>query len=113
MRYLLYNEARKQSFKSVFVISLTAFNGEWAAIVGKKNVSDIYNAKWLERLLDAQAKLVKKGKPNEMLLIMDDCVGSAKFSDGVMTKIAVAGRHYKLTCWISTQSYTKILNAAS
>ena len=108
MKYLLYNEARKQSFKSVFVISPTSFNGEWADILGKKSVSNIYSAAWLERLLDAQAKLVKKGKPNEMLLIMDDCVGSAKFSDEVMVKIAIAGRHYKLTCWISSQGYTKI-----
>jgi hypothetical protein len=108
MKYLLYNEARRQSFKTVFVISPTSFNGEWDILVGKKNVSNIYSPTWLENLLTAQSKLVKKKKPNEMLLILDDCVGSAKFNDEVMTKIAIAGRHYKLTCWISSQGYTKI-----
>jgi hypothetical protein len=76
--------------------------------VGPNNVSDKFNAEWIQSLLQKQGELINKGKAAPGLLILDDMVGTANWNCDVMTKIAISARHYNISCWISTQWYFKL-----
>ena len=108
MRHLLHVLSKGKKFDWIYVISPTSFNGEWSDIVGKKNVTDTFNAVWLERLMNAQAASIGKGRGSSGLIIMDDCLGSANFQEDIFTKLAIAGRHFKITVWATFQHYFKV-----
>jgi len=97
-RWLIYQLTKQKRFKWFLVISPTgAFNGEWDAI-GKKNVIPSVPPEWLESLMTAQAKLVKKGKPCDgCIIIIDNGLGSFKFTDPAFLKLCCNGRHYNLS----------------
>ena len=96
-KHLLYVLAKGGRFKWVLVIT----------IVGAENVLPIFNAEQVETLMQRQADLREDGIDNPGLLILDDCLGSANFQSDLFTKIASAGRHYRITVWASFQHYHK------
>ena len=106
-KFLLYTLARAQRFKWVLVITPTAFNGEWSSIVGEDAVLSVFDPEQVETLMQRQADLREDGIDNPGLLILDDCLGSANFQSDLFTKIASAGRHYRITVWASFQLYHK------
>jgi hypothetical protein len=108
MKHLLHKLMKEKAFDWVLVFSATKFNNEWCDIVGEKNVCDEFNPDWVMNLLDKQGALVKKRKAKPGLILIDDMIGTANFKSDVITKIAIASRHYKITCWISSQYYTKL-----
>ena len=105
MKHLLGVLARAKKFRGVTVVSATAFNGEWAAVVGDKHVLPEFDPEWLDQLLRRQAALKEDGVDNPGLLILDDCLGAANFHSDVFTRIASAGRHYGVSVWASFQHY--------
>ena len=106
-QHLLYVLAKAGRFKWVLVICPTAFTGDWGAIVGEKNVLSVFNEEQVETLMQRQADLREDGVDNSGCLILDDCLGSADFQSSLFTKIASAGRHYRITVWASFQHYHK------
>jgi hypothetical protein len=108
LKHLLAGCMKRKQFKWVIIFSSTAFNGEWAKIVGDKNVYSEFDPDLITGLLENQAKLVKKKRGKPGLLLMDDMVGTANFKSDIMTKIAIASRHYYISCWITCQYYTKV-----
>jgi hypothetical protein len=106
-KHLLSILARGKRFEWIFVVSPTSFNMEWSSIVGEANVSSEFDPDWMNALLASQAKSIKAGKGSSGLIILDDCVGSTSFHQDVVTKIAVTGRHFLLTCWCSFQHWFK------
>ena len=107
MKHLVSVLARGRAINWIRVITPTAFNGEWAAIVGDDHVEPEFDEEWLDDLLRRQADLKARGVNNPGLLILDDCLGSANFSSSLFTRIAAAGRHYGVTVWASFQHYYK------
>ena len=107
MKHLLGVLARGKKFRWVTVVSATAFNGEWAAVVGEKHVLPEFDPEWLDALLVRQAALKADGVDNPGLLILDDVMGAANFHSDVFTRIASAGRHYGVTVWASFQHHFK------
>ena len=107
MQHLLGILARGKKFRWVTVVSATAFNGEWAAVVGERHVLPEFDPEWLDELLRRQAALKADGVDNPGLLILDDCLGAANFQSDVFTRIASAGRHYGVTVWASFQHHFK------
>ena len=57
--------------------------------------------------MERQAELREDGVENDGLIVFDDCLGSANFQSELFTKIASAGRHYRITVWVSFQHYHK------
>ena len=106
-KHLLYVLAKGGRFKWVLVISPTAFNGEWASIVGAENVLPVFDEAQVETLMQRQADLREDGVDNPGCLILDDCLGSANFQNDLFTRISAAGRHYRITVWASFQHYFK------
>ena len=58
--------------------------------------------------MERQAQLREEGVDNPGLVIMDDLIGAAHFANDVFTRLACAGRHYKITCWIACQHLFKL-----
>ena len=106
-QHLLYVLAKSGKFKWVLVIYPTAFTGSWSAIVGEDAVLPVFDPEQVETLMQRQADLREDGIDNPGLLILDDCLGSANFQSDLFTKIASAGRHYRITVWASFQHYHK------
>ena len=106
-KHLAYVLAKGGRFKWILVITPTAFNGEWSAIVGEDAVLPVFDPEQVETLMQRQAELREDGHDNPGLLILDDCLGSANFQSDLFTKIASAGRHYRITVWASFQHYHK------
>ena len=106
-KHLLYVLAKGGRFKWVLVICPTAFTGDWGAIVGPENVLPVFNPDQVETLMERQAELREDGVENDGLIVFDDCLGSANFQSELFTKIASAGRHYRITVWASFQHYHK------
>jgi hypothetical protein len=57
--------------------------------------------------MERQAELREDGVQNDGIIVFDDCLGSANFQSELFTKIASAGRHYRITVWASFQHYQK------
>ena len=107
-KFLLYTLARAQRFKWVLVICNTSFTGDWGAIIGEENVLPVFDGEQLENLMERQGQLREEGVDNPGLIIMDDLIGAAHFASDVFTRLACAGRHYKITCWIACQHLFKL-----
>ena len=105
MKHLLRTLALGKKFNWVTVVSATAFNGEWGAVVGEKHVLPEFDPEWLDQLLRRQVALKADGVDKPGLLIFDDCLGSANFGSEIFTRIASAGRHYGVSVWASFQHY--------
>jgi len=99
---------KRKQFQWIIVFSATKFNGEWSEIVGEKCVYDDFNADMVTALLANQAKLVKKKKAKPGLLLFDDMIGTAKYKSDIMSKIAIASRHFLISVWITSQFTTKM-----
>ena len=96
-RWIIYHLTQQKRFQWFLVISPTgAFNGEWDS-VGKKNVIPSVSPEWLETLMTAQAKLIKKKKPCDGCIIIDDGLGSFDFTHKSFLKMCCNGRHYNST----------------
>ena len=99
--------SKGKKFDWVSVCTPTAFNGQYAQIVGENNVREQFDEKWLDTVLANQREAKRNGQLNPGLLILDDCVGHIAFNSNLFTRLATAGRHYNLTVWISFKIYTK------
>ena len=106
-RYLLHCLAGASKFSHVRVITSTKFNGEWSAIVGDENVYETFNEDDIERLLDHQKACKLASKPNPILLILDDMLGSMHMQSPIMLRLASTGRHFEVSLWLTAQHYAK------
>ena len=108
MRHLLHVLARGKRFKWVIVISPTSFTQEWGSIVGSDNVLSKFDPEQVGHLMDRQGELREDGVDNPGLLILDDCLGAANFQSDLFTRIASAGRHYRVSVWVACQHMFKM-----
>ena len=108
MRHLLHVLAKGHKFKWVLVVSPTKFNLEWSSIVGDDNVLDTFDPEQIATLFDRQAALREDGVDNSGLLILDDALGACNLQSDLFTRIASAGRHYRVSIWLAAQHYFKV-----
>jgi hypothetical protein len=108
LKHLLKDCMKRKQFQWIIVFSATKFNGEWSDIVGEKCVYDDFNPDMVNALLANQAKLVKKKKAKPGLLLFDDMIGTANFKSDIISKIAIASRHFLISVWITAQFPTKM-----
>jgi len=108
MRHLLHVLAKGHKFKWVLVVTPTKFNQEWSSVVGDDNVLDTFDPKQIATLFDRQAALREDNVLNEGLLILDDCLGACNLQSDLFTRMASAGRHYRVSIWLAAQHLFKI-----
>lgn len=109
LKWLLYHY--KDDFGLALVCTETPQNGFWQPIVGNKWVHNGWDPFMVEKLLEDQRaecdreKRERNYKPRKVLLILDDIVGDRKqiHEDTVLNKLAVQGRHFKISICLTTQ----------
>lgn len=104
LTYMIYKCARQ--YNNVIIMTPTAFNGHYTAFTA--NVVPRFDEELLTHILDQQALYATQKKKNSLLLVLDDCVSAANFGSKVFERIATQGRHYNVSCWITSQHYTKL-----
>ena len=113
LRYLVM--AEKHKFHKIFVISPTNItNGFYNGFIEKQNIRSNWTDEWVNKLLEILQNLNKNKKcqndlPKNVLLILDDCCSNTKFHNSkTFEKIFTTGRHYFLSCIITSQYLTHI-----
>ena len=103
MRYLLYQLTQARRFNWIAVISPTAvYNGEWD-FVGKENVTDTFDEKWIFNIMKVMGERHKKDPAYEGLIILDDCLDAVKLDNKALLQLYRGGRHYGISVWVSSQ----------
>ena len=120
---LLYKLARKT--KVVYVMSTTAFSGYWAQYVDKKFIFEGYRKDIIAQIIEKQRESIenmRKMNPKMSIedirshpdiaktFVLDDIIAD-KYqvrADKFLAELAVAGRHYGLTIFITTQYVNSI-----
>ena len=108
MRHLLHVLAKGHKFKWVLVVTPTKFNLEWSSIVGDDAVLDTFDEDQIATLFDRQAALREDNVSNEGLLILDDALGACNLQSELFTRMASAGRHYRVSIWLAAQHFWKV-----
>ena len=108
MRHFLHVLAKGHKFKWVLVVTPTKFNQEWSSIVGDENTLDKFDPDQIATLFDRQAALREDGVDNSGLLILDDALGACNLQSDLFTRMASAGRHYRVSIWLAAQHLFKI-----
>lgn len=106
--HMVHQVAKAKCFDTVLIICPTAFNELCPYRSFCNNIIQTFDEDMIQSIMDRQQKLIKAGKYNRLLLILDDCVSKANFKHTVYETIATQGRHYLVTCWVTSQHYTKI-----
>ena len=110
----------KDFFHEIYLFSPTAEIDDLAKHLKlkKENLVTDPTEEKLSDIIESQKNLVKKhgikkvGKNKRVLIILDDIVSSVKFlKSPTMLKLATMARHYMISSFVSTQSYTKIPRA--
>ena len=112
LRFLVMAEQHK--FYKLFVISPTNITNGFYSFVPKENIFNEWSDEWVESLLLTLSNINKnkksqKDKPHNVLLILDDCCSNTKFHNSkTFEKIFTTGRHFFLSCIITSQFITHI-----
>ena len=112
LRYIVMAEQDK--FYKIFVISPTHATNNFYNFIPKENIFSEWSDEWIESLLLALKNINKnkqsqKDNPKNVLLILDDCCSNTKFHNSkTFEKIFTTGRHYFLSCIITSQYITHI-----
>ena len=113
LRYLVMAEQHK--FNKIFIISPTNItNGFYNDFIPKENIFSEWSDEWVENLIEILKNLNKNKKsqtdsPKNVLLVLDDCCSNTRFhSSRTFEKIFTTGRHYFLSCIITSQYITHI-----
>ena len=113
LRYLVMAEQHK--FNKIFIISPTNItNGFYNDFIPKENIFSEWSDEWIENLIEILKNLNKNKKsqtdsPKNVLLVLDDCCSNTRFhSSRTFEKIFTTGRHYFLSCIITSQYITHI-----
>lgn len=111
LKYHIYQFFNDKSIKGkwCFVISPTIFNQAYSFINdGNKFKSETYSDELLYSLMSKQEKYINDGKPKNLLLVIDDALGTANFMSNAMTRLITCYRHYKISTLITVQYAFKI-----
>ena len=107
--------AEQHKFYKIFVISPTNItNGFYNDFIPKECIFNEWSDEWVESLLSILSNLNKnkksqQDKPYNVLLILDDCCSDTRFhTSRIFEKIFTVGRHYFLSCIITSQYITHI-----
>lgn len=113
LRYIVMLEQHK--FHKIFVISPTnVTNSFYNNFIPKENLFSEWSNEWINELLEIfkylnKNKQSQKDHPKNVLLVLDDCCSNVKFHNNkVFERIFTTGRHYFLSCIITSQYITHI-----
>jgi len=107
---------RKQMYRKrfdyiVLISSTYHIDDMWRKAKGIDEVFEKYDDEILLNIIDQQkANLQKEGRedtPN-VLVILDDVIDSLPKNTSALNSLSMRLRHYKVTCWITTQKFNRL-----
>jgi len=123
LRFLLY--FYKDKFAEVIVMTKTPHNGFWQPIVGNQWVHDGWDPFLMQKIMQDQAELARQeyerdptasqkeivSRIKHPLVILDDIIGDRSktaggvsiHNDEILDAVATRGRHFGISCVITTQ----------
>ena len=102
IRYIIAHYQKKRLCDFVFVMSGSAFNQYYQSFLPDNQVKN-YSDDVLERLLNLCAKKKENGQRFRVLLVLDDCIGSARWKSPIVMRMISNHRHYNITITIASQ----------
>jgi hypothetical protein len=102
---------RKKFDKIVLISSTFLIDPMWKKAKGLDEVYEEYNDKIVQKIIDEQKAALKKDgreKSPNVLLILDDVIDQIPKTKSALNSLSMRLRHYKVTCWITTQKFNKL-----
>ena len=103
-RHILFSMI--DDFEEMFIVSQTENVSHSLDFLPSSHIMESWDPKKIEQLMKKQEIEIKKSKPRQICLILDDVIGSLKPNDPLLNKIFVMGRHLKITICLLLQ-YSK------
>ena len=117
VRHLVYELAKQKKINQVIVMSNTSgmsLNKDYDYM--PKKLLTTFKEETIHKLLEVQAKDIKRGKIREVLLIMDDCIGETKDKSGegsrIIRSLYANSRHYHISVILLSQIANRLLTPA-
>lgn len=117
VRNLVYELAKQKKVNQVIVMSNTSgmsLNKDYDYM--PKKLLTTFKESTITKLLEVQAKDVKRGKIREVLLIMDDVIGETKDKSGegsrMIRSLYANSRHYHVSVILLSQIANRLLTPA-
>jgi hypothetical protein len=106
-------QAELHHFRKVYLICPTeSVNSFYSSFIDKDCIFDEWNEKWIEQLIDKMTteNTGKKGNNlTNVLLILDDCVGSLNFHQSpTLKRLFARGRHIGVAIIVASQHITAV-----
>jgi len=107
-KYCVKNWMAEKKFDRVFVMTNTGEVNEEYNYLPKQDVIPRYNEAFIRKLMQLQKTAVAKygkdsNKIQNVLLILDDVIGSLPAGDETMRELISQGRHYKISLIMNIQ----------
>jgi hypothetical protein len=106
----IINNNRKQ-FNNILVITGSTTD-DYNGIIDRNWIVNVNNLKKIQKIIEVQHHIKKKGGNMSMLIIFDDCIGSVNLYSGkfgeMITRLFSNGRHSNISLMIITQLITKV-----
>jgi len=102
---------RKKFDKIILISSTFLIDPMWRKAKGIDEAYESYDDSIVQKLITEQkASLQKDGRndtPN-VLLILDDVIDQIPKNKSALNSLSMRLRHYKVTCWITTQKFNRL-----
>lgn len=102
---------RKKFDKIVLISSTVAIDPMWARAKGIDSAFEAYDDRIINELIDEQKKALEEDERAEVpnvLLILDDVIDQIPKTSSALNSLSMRLRHYKVTCWITTQKFNRL-----
>jgi GTPase SAR1 family protein len=102
MKRIIEDLSRRRQYDKIIIISPTAFTGQWDNI-DTRYLWDELDEVRIYKIIDLQKTRADRGEEHRLLLVLDDCVGSANFRSNLFRRLATSSRHYNMSIMLSSQ----------
>ena len=102
----------RKRFDYIILISSTYhLDDMWRKAKGIDNVFESYDDEIINQIIEEQKKSLEtegREKTPNVLLILDDVIDSVPKNNSALNSLSMRLRHYKVTCWITTQKFNRL-----
>lgn len=103
IRYLMRELSLLRPFDYGIVFTNTAFDGGFEYINNNSFIHEEFDEDILNNLIKIQKENKKRGVTKYAFVILDDCISGDEMKSKIIRKLFVSGRHYNISCILSTQ----------
>jgi len=102
---------RKKFDKIILISSTYLIDPMWENAKGIDEAYEEYDDRILQKLIEDQKEALRKEERKDVprvLLILDDVIDQIPKEKSALNSLSMRLRHYKVTCWITTQKFNRL-----